>query len=118
MPETRYPLEAPLLELPGDLAELLRQCPRVLLFGPPHNVHKISFISERFEVLPVLLKDGPDQDLAFSPADPAYVALSARSPACSLVTRKQARHLLSECSYFMTDYPDPEVFHTVLDWLS
>ena len=110
--------EASVMELPGDLPERLRQCPRVLLFGHSHNLYKIAFVTERHEILPVLLKEGPDQEFSFSPPNPVYVTLSARAPTCSLVTSKQARHLLSECSYFMTDYPDPVVFQTVLDWLS
>lgn len=118
MTETLALAEASVLELPGDLLDQIRQCPRVLLFGHSHNLYKIAFVTERHEILPVLLKEGPDQELSFSPPDPVYVTLSARTATCSLVTRKQARHLLGECSYFMTDYPDPVVFHAVLDWLA
>jgi|GEM_PF-4380295 len=110
--------ETSLLELPEETTEKIRQCSRVLLFGRAHNLHKVGFVSSDLEILHVLLKEEPDQPLSFSSPEPDYVAFSAKSPHSSLVTRSQARHLLGECSYYLTGYPNSEVFNTVLRWLA
>lgn len=103
--------------VPEATQEKLRTCPQVLLYGAPHNYYKVAFVSAEQEVLPVLLKEPTDAIGEFSVPDPLFVALSARSPRCCLVTRQQARYLLGECSYFGTRYPDPDVLEQVLDWL-